>query len=1057
MGARDATPPPTYFTCTLAQAIQLREQDGCQQPAFTTVLDLLEKHSSATPQAPALGFADFTSGNSAASYIITFQRLYALSYYAAEILKPRVNEASKPGNIGLLCVSGIEYTLTWLGLMGLGYSVLFIAPQLEPKAIESLCDTLQVKTIFVHGKFCDRMSSLSGHLDIQDVPEYDSDVDLSSLDLKSSDEKVPEVAYYCHTSGTSSGQPKPIPQYHKGMVAALHPIHSEDRHATFSTTPLYHGGFPDCFRAWSSGSMVWFFPEGAAPITGRNVHKAVRFAQEATGGPLIKYFSSVPYILQLLAEEEQGLALLREMDIVGVGGAALATKAGDDLVAAGVNLVSRMGSAECGFLMSSHRDFDKDKEWQYLRAVQNPRLLEFEPQDDGLSELVVKPSWPCLVKTNRNDGSYATCDLFEPHPKIDNAWRYHSRADAQITLANGKKFDPSPVEASIVASSRLLVDVLVFGGGREYAGALLFIKDNESATDEDVLDQLWPVIWDLNEASQSHTRISKVMIRVVRAGDRPLEKSSKGTIIRSHAEKVYAQSIEALYAGSNTSVHVGNGDISTIVRNCFFEVTGRELDPEIDLYQQGVDSITCVQVRKMLECRVLGRTGSLPLNITYDQGTIVDLERFLKNASSDSQLNGLNGNDHTRVHQKMRDLVTKYSSRLGQFNAEKHRTRHLRPKTVLLTGATGFLGSHILDLLGRDPDVRRVHCLLRADTDATAHQRVSQSLNDRGLTPITEKIACVSSKLEDGDLGLSPEAKEFLRNNPPTHIIHAAWAVNFALRLDSFESQIVSTANLLNFAAESGAHFTFVSSTAAVTESSVSPIPETLSHDPADASPLGYSQSKWVAEHVCAAAVRKALQSSDLGGAVGDCPVSVVRVGQLCSNAEGIWNMSEAYPLMLSTARITGCLPRLENEVLSWLRVEVAAQAVIEASVAQRGQDTDAVLHILNPNETPTWTQLLDWIQEENSSQSAEIDLVAPEQWLSRLEEALLQHPDHPSQALLGLWKRGMSGQSRPEDKAPLQFSMDLTKATLPVMANVAPLDRDRIVRTWRWVQQQRP
>ena len=145
MGARDATPPPTYFTCTLAQAIQLREQDGCQQPAFTTVLDLLEKHSSATPQAPALGFADFTSGNSAASCalrervktqagladrrsdIITFQRLYALSYYAAEILKPRVNEASKPGNIGLLCVSGIEYTLTWLGLMGLGYSVLIIA------------------------------------------------------------------------------------------------------------------------------------------------------------------------------------------------------------------------------------------------------------------------------------------------------------------------------------------------------------------------------------------------------------------------------------------------------------------------------------------------------------------------------------------------------------------------------------------------------------------------------------------------------------------------------------------------------------------------------------------------------------------------------------------------------------------------------------------------------------------------------------------------------------------------------------------------------------------
>ncbi|KAG9251640.1 uncharacterized protein F5Z01DRAFT_692015 [Emericellopsis atlantica] len=1056
MGIWDATPQPTYFTCTLAQAIQLRAQDGCQQPAFTTVLDLLEKQSIVLPQALALGFADFTSGNSAASCIITFQRLHALSYYAAETLKDRVEQTSKPGNIGLLCVSGIEYTLTWLGLVRLGYSVLFIAPQLEPKAIESLCDTLQVKTVFVHGKFRDRVSSLSGHLDIQDVPEYDSGVDLSTFNLQSSDEKVPEVAYYCHTSGTSSGQPKPVPQYHEGMIAALHPIHSEDRHATFSTTPLYHGGFPDCFRAWSSGSMVWFFTEGAAPITGRNVHKAVRFAQEATGGPLIKYFSSVPYILQLLAEEERGLALLREMDIVGVGGAALATKAGDDLVAAGVNLVSRMGSAECGFLMSSHRDFGKDKEWQYLRAVQDVRLLQFEPQGDGLSELVVKPSWPCLVKTNRDDGSYATSDLFEPHPTIANAWRYHSRADAQITLANGKKFDPSPVEASIVASSRMLVDVLVFGGGREYAGALLFVKDGESATDEDIMNELWPVIRDLNDASQSHTRISKAMLRVVRAGYRPLEKSSKGTIIRSHAEKTYAQSIEALYSGSNTSVHIGDGDISTIVGDCFFEVTGKQLDPEIDLYQQGVDSITCVQVRKILECRVLGQTKSLPLNIIYDQGTILGLERFLKDASSDGQVHGVNGNDHTGVHQRMRDLVTKYSRRLGGFNAEKHRTRQLRPRTVLLTGGTGFLGSHILDLLSRDPDVQRVYCLLRADTDATAHQRVSQSLNDRKLAPITETTACVSSNLGDGNLGLSPEAKELLRKNPPTHIIHAAWAVNFALRLDSFESQIASTANLLNFAAESGAHFTFVSSTAAVTESSVSPIPETLSQDPADASPLGYSQSKWVAEHVCAAAARQALQSSSLGRAVGDCPVSVVRVGQLCSNTMGIWNMSEAYPLMLSTARITGCLPRLENEVLNWLPVEVAAQAVMEASIAQRGQATDDVLHILNSNETLTWTQLLDWIQKENRSQSAELDLVAPRQWLSRLDEALLQHPEHPSQALLGLWKRGMSGESRPEHKAPLQFSMDVTKAALPVMANVVPLDKNRIVRTWRWVQQQR-
>jgi hypothetical protein len=68
MEGQDATlPPPTYFTCTLAQAKQLREQDGCHQAVFTNVLDLIEKQSKLSPRAPALGVADFTLGDAAAS------------------------------------------------------------------------------------------------------------------------------------------------------------------------------------------------------------------------------------------------------------------------------------------------------------------------------------------------------------------------------------------------------------------------------------------------------------------------------------------------------------------------------------------------------------------------------------------------------------------------------------------------------------------------------------------------------------------------------------------------------------------------------------------------------------------------------------------------------------------------------------------------------------------------------------------------------------------------------------------------------------------------------
>jgi thioester reductase-like protein len=389
---------------------------------------------------------------------------------------------------------------------------------------------------------------------------------------------------------------------------------------------------------------------------------------------------------------------------------------------------------------------------------------------------------------------------------------------------------------------------------------------------------------------------------------------------------------------------------------------------------------------------------------------------------------------------------------------------------VLLTGATGFLGSHILALLCKDVKVDRVYCLVRADSDGAAGRRVAQSLKDRGLASVEDghsnRIACISSRLDEENLGLSVEAQDLLlREHPPTHIIHSAWAVNFALRLDSFESQIASMVNMLNLAVEIGAHFTFVSSTAAVTESSVrlggGPIPETQSQDPGDASPLGYSQSKWVAEHICAAAAAAARNTSQSchhpqGATLRESPVSVARVGQLCSNAEGIWNMSEAYPLMLSTARITGCLPNLESEVLSWLPVQVAAQAVVEASAARGDPDADRVLHILNSNHMPSWAQMLAWIQEDVASQGAHLDLVTPEEWLRRLEEALPQHPHHPSQALLGLWKEGMLGDARSDRKAPLEFCLDVTKATLPAMSNVVPLGRHQILGMWHWVREQR-
>lgn len=417
------------------------------------------------------------------------------------------------------------------------------------------------------------------------------------------------IAYIHHTSGTSSGLPKPIPQTHHAGIGVL-PCLDGAESATFTTTPLFHGGIADCFRAWKSGALIWLFPGADIPVTAKNVMSCISAttgeASKVPDFPQVRYFSSVPYILQMLVEDKTSLIMLRGMALVGVGGAALPTDVGDLLVRKGVNLVSRFGSAECGFLLSSHRDYPEDKDWQYLRVPQYTSWLQFERQKDGsrLFELVVLKGWPHMAKSNRVDGSFATSDLFQPHKRIAGAWKYHSRSDSQITLVTGKKFDPAPLEDIICSKSSLITEVLVFGNGKQVPGALIFVQPfSHNMDDKEIMAQVWPAVSEANRNGQGHTRLPRDMLAIVR--DKHLEKSSKGTILRSVAEKTFATEIEKAYESDefcNCENFFENKDTREIVREIVASfVEAKEFGDQDDFYQNGIDSGKCTAIRGLLQ------------------------------------------------------------------------------------------------------------------------------------------------------------------------------------------------------------------------------------------------------------------------------------------------------------------------------------------------------------------------------------------------------------------------------------------------------------------------
>ena len=95
-------------------------------------------------------------------------------------------------------------------------------------------------------------------------------------------------------------------------------------------------------------------------------------------------------------------------------------------------------------------------------------------------------------------------------------------------------------------------------------------------------------------------------------------------------------------------------------------------------------------------------------------------------------------------------------------------------------------------------------------------------------------------------------------------------------------------------------------------------VPERPSSEPRTASPLGYAKSKWVGEAIC----QRAHQTTALHGRV-----HILRIGQLCGDTEaGIWNATEAWPLMLASVSVTGALPDLD-EVKTHIRLVGSREA----------------------------------------------------------------------------------------------------------------------------------
>lgn len=541
------------------------------------------------------------------------------------------------------------------------------------------------------------------------------------------------------------------------------------------------------------------------------------------------------------------------------------------------------------------------------------------PIEDDRYEFVFREDYPVAIESNSDDPlkSFRSKDVFSPHPTVPHAWKYLGRLDDRVTLTNGEKVLPLPIEGRIKEHPLVREDV-VFGVDRPIPGSLVFRSEAaRDMADDEFITAIWPDVEAANENAEAFSQIGKSMIVPLPASVE-YPQADKGSFIRPQVYKAFEKEIDNAYSRLD---HNREGTLQLDVPGLEEHLLrmGRELvgqalvNKTTDFFKAGMNSLQAIQMRgSIVQDLDLGGNGNdLSQNIVFESSTIENLARHLY------ELRQGQTPDIQDPKVAMRALIQKYS-------VTQQHTPGSKPlpdaQVVLLTGATGGLGSQLVSQLSFNPSISKIYCLLRGHEPLT---RLHSSLQDRKLDLQTSKITALASDLTLPTLRLD-EATFFEMQSSITHIIHAAWPVNFQLPLPSFEPHIQGLHNLLQLSLSSPytspTKLLFCSSVStALGAPSPSHIPESVIEDLDYASDMGYGQSKLVGEHIVAAAVRTA-----------GAQASILRIGQVVGDGKfGMWNDNEAFPSIVRSALTMGVLPELPIKC-EWLPVDTLAECVIE-------------------------------------------------------------------------------------------------------------------------------
>ncbi|SON63530.1 Carboxylic acid reductase [Mycobacterium simulans] len=732
-----------------------------------------------------------------------------------------------------------------------------------------------------------------------------------------------------------------------------------------------------------------------------------------------------------------------------------------------MHLVEGYGSTEAGMiLIDDHIRRSSVIDYKLVDVPDLGYFLTDQPYPRG--ELLVKTQslFPGYYKRPEvtaevfdADGFYRTGDVMaQIGPE---RFVYLDRRNNVLKLSQGEFVTVSKLEA-VFGDSPLVRQIFVYGNSAR-AYLLAVIVPTEEALARHSVAELKPLLGESLQGVAKAAGLQSYEIPrdfIIETTPWTLENgllTGIRKLARPQAKKHYGERLEQLYvelansqANELRTLRQIGADAPVLQTLCraaaaLLGTAAADLQPDAHFTDLGGDSLSALSFANLLheifDIDVPVGVIVSPASDLKSLALYIETER--KPGAKRPSFASVHGRDATEVHAS--DLtLDKFIDAATLAAAPNLPAPSDRVRTVLLTGATGFLGRYLaLEWLERmDLVDGKVICLVRAKSNEEARARLDKTFDSGDPKLLSHYQQLAADHLEvlagdkgEADLGLDRRTWQRLADTVDV-IVDPAALVNHVLPYSQlFGPNVVGTAELIRLALTGKQKPYSYTSTIGVGDQ----IPSAAFTEDADIRVAsadrniddsyanGYGNSKWAGEVLLR-------EAHDLCG----LPVSVFRCDMILADTTyaGQLNVPDMFTRMMLSLVATGVAPGSFYELdadsnrqrahYDGLPVEFIAEAIV--SLGARCGDGFQTYHVMNPHDDGIgFDEFVDWLISPTNGAGCPIQRIADYgEWLQRFETTLRALPERQRHASL------------------LPLLHNYQKPEKPVRGSVAPTDRFR-------------